>query len=128
MLPAPDAPLCGIFNTSRVATAAAVAAAADLVVLVLGDSSTIMATGGVHHETGSCGEHFDRDNLDVLGAQLPLLKAVLAANKRVAVVLIHGRTVTFGAGMTDGYNALFDQIPGMLAAWRPGEEGGTAVW
>ena len=50
VLPDPAAPLCGIFNTSRVPTAAAVAAAADVVVLVLGDSSTIMATGTcLHH-------------------------------------------------------------------------------
>lgn len=49
VLPDPAAPLCGIFNTSRVPTAASVAAAADLVVLVLGDSSTIMATGTCPH-------------------------------------------------------------------------------
>ena len=26
------------------------------------------------------------------------------------------------------YNALYDQMPALLAAWRPGEEGGNAVW
>ena len=45
--PAPRLPLEGITNTSRVATAAHVASEADLTILVLGDSSTIMATGGV---------------------------------------------------------------------------------
>ena len=60
---------------------------------------------------GSCGEHFDRDNLDVVGAQLPLLKAVLETNKKVVVVLIHGRTVTFGAGWSDGYDGDIDDSP-----------------
>ena len=72
-----------------------------------------MATGGTHHETGTCGEHFDRDSLDPVGAQLPLLRAVLAAAhaaqppRKVVVVLVHGRPVTFGAGYTDGRNAMF---------------------
>jgi hypothetical protein len=101
------APLCGITNTSRVGAAALLAGKADVTVLVLGDSSTIMATGGVHHETGTCGEHFDRDSLDPVGAQLPLLRAVLAATPNVIVVLISGRTVTFGAGQGDGYGARF---------------------
>jgi hypothetical protein len=26
------------------------------------------------------------------------------------------------------YNSLFELLPAVLAAWRPGEEGGTAVW
>jgi beta-glucosidase len=121
-------PLCGIENASRIGAAAALAAEADVTVLVLGDSSTILATGGVHHETGSCGEHFDRDSLDPVGAQLPLLKAVLDAGKKVVVVLIHGRQVTFGAGYTDGRNAMFEAAGAVVAAWRPGEEAGHALW
>ena len=74
------------------------------------------------------GEHFDRDNLDPAGAQLPLLRAVVKASKNTIVVLIHGRTVTFGAGPGDGYNELFEQAAAVVAAWHPGEEGGHALW
>lgn len=92
---------CGIDNVSRVPLASALAKSSDLTLLVLGDSSTIMAgDSAAHEETGTCGEHFDRDSLDPVGAQLPLLRAVLeAAPGKVIVILIHGRTVTFGAGV-----------------------------
>jgi beta-glucosidase len=121
---------CNINDTSRVGLAAQLAAESDVTILVIGDSSTILAGDqSKHQETGTCGEHFDRDSLDPAGAQLPLLARVLAAAPgRVIVVLIHGRTVTFGAGAGDGFNSLFEQAPAILAAWRPGEEGGNAVW
>lgn len=134
----PSQPACGIADTSRVGLAAALAADCDLTVLVLGDSSTIMAGDPkLHHETGTCGEHFDRDSLDPPGAQLPLLRAVVEAakthNKTVVVVLIHGRTMTFGASFTDNFNSMFTSTDGtgmdaVLAAWRPGEEAGNGIW
>jgi len=46
--------------------------------------------------------------------------------KNVIVVLVNGRTVTFGAGPGDGYNKMFEDAAAVLAAWRPGEEGGYA--
>eukprot|EP00040_Diaphanoeca_grandis_P036271 m.230725 g.230725 ORF g.230725 m.230725 type:complete len:681 (-) comp33587_c1_seq5:791-2833(-) len=101
---------CGVTDTSRIAIAADLAATADVTILVLGDSSTILAGDSkFHHETGTCGEHFDRDDLDLVGAQLPLLRSVLDKGKKVIVVLVHGRTVTFGAGFTDGHNMTFDE-------------------
>jgi hypothetical protein len=98
-IPANDTvPGCGITDTGRVSIAAAVARAADVTILVLGDSSTILAgNGSGHHEEGTCGEHFDRDNLDPVGAQLPLLKAVAAASSKVILTLIHGACFHFAA-------------------------------
>ena len=53
--------------------------------------------------SGTCGEHFDRDDLDPPGAQLDLLRAVLNASKgRVIVIVIGGRPSTFGASRADG--------------------------
>eukprot|EP00036_Acanthoecidae_sp_10tr_P008832 CAMPEP_0182916124 /NCGR_PEP_ID=MMETSP0105_2-20130417/756_1 /TAXON_ID=81532 ORGANISM="Acanthoeca-like sp., Strain 10tr" /NCGR_SAMPLE_ID=MMETSP0105_2 /ASSEMBLY_ACC=CAM_ASM_000205 /LENGTH=786 /DNA_ID=CAMNT_0025053053 /DNA_START=1 /DNA_END=2361 /DNA_ORIENTATION=- len=120
---------CGVYDTEYIPAASEVAARSDVVVLVLGDSSTILAGDSAkHHETGTCGEHFDRDDLDPPGAQLALLQAVLNASDNVVVVMIGGRPSTFGASHTDGYNAAFASSAAVLAAWRPGEEAGNAVW
>lgn len=74
----------------------------------------------------SSGEDDDRTQLDLPGVQ-PELLAALAANlsgtsKPLAVVLIHGRPVSFVR------HDLLPQLPAVLAAWRPGEEGGPGIW
>ena len=105
-------------NASAVpaAVAAAQAPGVDAVVVVLGDS------------TSSCGEGQDRDDLDLPGSQLALLAALAAATPRITaplvLVLINGRTATFGAA--DG-NRLLDSVAALLVAWRPGQEGGAAI-
>jgi beta-glucosidase len=92
--------------------AVAAAAAADVIVAVLGDSSS------------SCGEGIDRDSLDLPGGQLPLLDALAALGKPLIVVLVHGRTVTFGG---ESGNVVLAKVNALLAAWRPGQMGGAAV-
>eukprot|EP00051_Salpingoeca_urceolata_P004956 m.69158 g.69158 ORF g.69158 m.69158 type:complete len:805 (+) comp13959_c0_seq1:103-2517(+) len=125
----PNQSPCHINSTEWIPPAVALAKQADLVVAVLGDSSTILAGDSkAHEETGTCGEHFDRDSLDIVGGQLPLLHAIVAANPNVVLVLVHGRTVTFGAGSGDGFNSLFAQVPSVVSTWRPGEEAGNALW
>jgi beta-xylosidase len=72
------------------------------------------------------------------GAQLPLLFALLNnATAPVVVILTHGRPVTFGSDYggsltsryTSGGLAPLDQrAAAVLATWRPGEEGGSAMW
>ena len=93
-----------------VAAAVAAAKAADVSLLVLGDGH------------GQCGEWQDRDSLDLAGGQLQLLEAVANVSKKTVVVLVHGRPQTFGLG-----NAALAKVDALLAAWRPGEEGGTAI-
>lgn len=80
---------------------------ADVAVVCVGDN------------TETCGENFDRVNLDLPGNQLDLVKAVHASGTPVVLVLQTGRPVT----------AVWEQehIPAILEAWFPGEEGGHAV-
>lgn len=105
----------GDSNTSMIPAAVQAASTADLSVFVLGDSLV------------TCGEMFDRADLDLPGAQLQLLQqaggAAAAAGKKVVVVLIHGRSATLGPD-----NSMLPPSATLLTAWRPGEEGGSAVW
>eukprot|EP01051_Picozoa_sp_SAG22_P004739 SAG22_NODE_262_length_13373_cov_11.716965_1_plen_695_part_00 len=111
-----------INETSRAKIAAAVALhkASDVTVLVVGDSSG--GSVGFGHE--SCGEGSDRHSLDLFGQQMALIDALVAANSssKLVVVLIHGRPQTFGPN-----NGVLAKVDALLACWRPGEEGGTAV-
>jgi len=97
-------------DTSLIPAAVALAQSSDISILVLGDSLS------------SCGEWKDRDDLNLFGSQQLLLERVLNANqamkKKTIVILIHGRTVTFGEK-----NNLLDGIDALFSAWRPGEEG-----
>ena len=77
--------------------------------------------------TGTCGEWKDNDNLDPPGVQLDLLQAIVgnvSSSTPVVVVLIHGRTYTFGAYNN---NAVLKDISLLFSAWRPGEKGGEAI-
>lgn len=95
---------------SDLAGATAAAKAADVSILVLGDGDR------------ACGEWGDRDSLDLTGGQLQLLEAVAGVSRKTIVVLLHGRPQTFGLD-----NAVLTKVDALIAAWRPGEEGGNAI-
>jgi beta-glucosidase len=104
--------------------AVAAAVAADVAVVAIGTMAC-----GCCKRCGN-GEVGDRMSLEPEGQQLELLAAVLNATKgtktKVVCVLIHGRPISFGTGAPD-FTSPLDDLPALLSAWRPGEEGGSAI-
>ncbi|MFJ5597558.1 glycoside hydrolase family 3 N-terminal domain-containing protein [Micromonospora parva] len=108
------APGCDVLDpsTEGFAEAVAVAAAADVAVLVLGDRS------GVTLGT-TTGESRDRSSLDLPGVQEELVRAVVATGTPVVAVLVAGRPV--------GTDVLHEECAAVLMAWLPGETGARAI-
>jgi len=97
--------------TAAIAQAVAAAKAADLVIVVLGDS------------LNTCGEGTDRISLDLPGVQLQLLTALTEANKPMILSLVNGRPMTFGKN-----NAALASVDVLMSSWIGGEESGNAFW
>src|SRR6185369_16034530 len=83
------------------------AKAADVAVVVLGD------------QAATVGESASRSSLDLPGRQEMLLQAVAATGKPVILVLINGRPISI--------NWANKYVPGIIEAWFPGAQGGTAI-
>ncbi|MET4781025.1 glycoside hydrolase family 3 C-terminal domain-containing protein [Glaciihabitans sp. UYNi722] len=130
--------------SGRIARAAAVAAAADTAIVVVGldqhDEGESVVTGGV--EVGVLGRAFrsgplralliglahlasrfvrggDRRSLDLRPSDVQLIRAVAAANPRTVVVLIGGSAI-----LTEAWR---ERVPALLLAWYGGMEGGHAL-
>ena len=80
---------------------------ADVVILCLGTNLTIEAEG------------LDRRDLHLPGDQQRLMEAVYAANPKTVLVLQNAGALGVGWAA--------DHLPGILEAWYPGEDGGTAI-
>ncbi len=87
--------------------ALATARQADLIIMVLGEDGSM------------AGEYASRSSFDLPGRQEELLKAVSALGKPVVLVLLNGRPLSIGWAA--------ENVPAILEAWEPGNEGGNAV-
>ncbi len=94
-------------NTAEIEKAVALAAKADLAVMVLGETQDMS------------GEAASRTSLDLPGRQEELLEKVVALGKPVVLVLLNGRPLSI--------NWAAAHVPAILEAWYPGAEGGHAV-
>ena len=89
------------------ARAVEAAAAAEFAIVFVGTNQTIEHEGR------------DRKTLDLPAPQLDLVKAVVAANPRTIVVLMSAGPLAVPW--------IKDNVPAVLQAWWPGEEGGHAI-
>jgi beta-glucosidase len=102
-----------VLNAKRIAAAVPFAKKADLVILVLGGNEQSSREAWAPNHPG------DRDNLDLLGSQDDLVKAILATGKPTVVFLLHGRP--------NSINYIAENVSAILDGWYLGQEGGTAA-
>ena len=120
--------VCG-GETAGIADAARLAAESDLVVLVLGGSSSRFAGKAIFDTNGAavagsalqmdCGEGVDASDLALPGAQNALAEVVFAAGKPVVTVVISGRP--------HAVQAVAEKSRALLWAFYPGPWGGQAI-
>ncbi|HQT91861.1 MAG TPA: glycoside hydrolase family 3 C-terminal domain-containing protein, partial [Candidatus Kryptobacter bacterium] len=96
-----------------IAEAVETARKSDVVLLALGDSEQTSREAWSKTHLG------DRANLDLVGMQNELVKAVLGTGKPVVVLLFNGRPVSI--------NYIGAHVPAVLECWYLGQETGGAV-
>jgi beta-glucosidase len=94
-------------DTSGIQDAVDAASAADVAILVVGETAAMS------------GEASARSDIGLPGVQQELVDRVGAAQSRSVVVLVNGRPLTL--------SGVVAAVPAILEAWAPGLEGGTAV-
>ncbi|MFY1638198.1 glycoside hydrolase family 3 N-terminal domain-containing protein [Solwaraspora sp. WMMB335] len=99
-------------DRSGFAQAVAVARAAKVAVLVVGDRAGLFGRGTV-------GEGCDTDDLELPGVQRDLVEAVLATGTPVVLVLLTGRPYAIGWAL--------ERCAAVVQAFFPGEEGAAAI-
>ena len=110
-------------DDSNILTAVKAAEKSDVVILVIGGtSSTLSGVGWGEDRVGdypTCGEGFDRTTLTPPGIQPELIQALHKTGKPIVLVMVHGRSYSISWEK--------EHIPAILEAWYPGEQGGNAV-
>ncbi|PYH99030.1 putative beta-glucosidase, partial [Aspergillus ellipticus CBS 707.79] len=99
----------------------AIAAAnkSDVAVVVVGTWSRDQ-TELWENYNATTGEHVDLDNLNLVGAQAPLIRAILSTGKPTIVVLSSGKPITDVTWLANSTSALIQQF-------YPSEQGGNAL-
>lgn len=96
----------------RIANAVGLAKTSDAILMVMGENELTCREEWKGH-TG------DRYDLDLLGRQNDLAKAIFELGKPTAVLLINGRPLSV--------NYLTEKAPALIEGWYLGQEQGTAV-
>jgi len=106
---------CGVWGTDRSGFAEAVNGSkqADVAVVVVGENERYSP------DKGSNGEGRDVASLDLTGVQEDLIREVYATGTPTIVVLVNGRPLSIR------WSA--ENVPAIVEAWLPGEQGGRAV-
>jgi beta-glucosidase len=94
-------------TAEAIAKAKAAASSADLVIAVMGETSTMSS------------ESASRASMELPGIQSQMLEAVASTGKPVVLVLENGRPLDLSWASK--------HVPAILEAWYPGTEGGNAV-
>jgi len=96
-----------------IAEAVDVARASDIAVVVVGDNVETTREAWAENHLG------DRDNLDLIGRQNDLVKAIVETGKPTIVFLIGGRALSI--------NYIAEHVPAIFQGWYLGQETGAAV-
>lgn len=100
--------------------AVAVAAAADVAIVVVGDQAGLFGRGTV-------GEGNDTETLELPGVQRELVERLLATGTPVVMVLLTGRPYAIGWALDADHGAASALPAAVVQAFFPGEEGGRAI-
>ncbi len=100
------------------------ASESEVAIVFVGESSLAQGAGDLDIKiiksfTPICGEDFDRADLNLPGVQQELVESVVATGTPTGVVLINGRPLSVCW--------IAENVPAILEAWYPGEEGGRAI-
>lgn len=100
-------------DRKQIAEAIEVARQADVIILAIGGNEQTSREAWMLNHMG------DRANLDLIGRQEELVKALLATGKPVVALLYHGRP--------NSINYLVENVPVIFECWYLGQENGHAV-
>jgi len=100
-------------DRAQIAKAVKVAKKADVIVLAIGGNEQ------TSREAWSLTHMGDRANIDLIGRQNELVKAMVATGKPVVALVFNGRPLSI--------NELSQSAPAILECWYLGQECGTAV-
>lgn len=103
---------------NEIQKAAGIAKRSEVAIIVVGENERL-AKDRNGNAIGTNGEGHDVASLDLTGLQEELIKAVHSTGTPTVVVLINGRPLSI--------RWTAENIPAIVEAWIPGEEGGSAV-